>query len=39
MNKNFNFDYISEEDMKEYYRHRILIVGGFDSGKTGAWLI
>ena len=28
MNKNFNFDYISEEDMKEYYWHRILIVGG-----------
>ena len=43
----FNFDYITEEDIKEHnsnwpeipdHPYRILIVGGYGSGKTNALL-
>ena len=43
----FNFDYITEEDIKEHnsnwpeipdHPYRILIVGGYESGKTNALL-
>ena len=43
----FNFDYITKEDIKEHnpkwpeipdHPYRILIVGGFGSGKTNALL-
>ena len=43
----FNFDYITKEDIKEhnriwpeihYHLQRILIVGGFGSGKTNVLL-
>ena len=43
----FNFDYITKEDIKQYnpnwpeitnYQYRILIIGGYGSGKTGALL-
>ena len=43
----FNFDFITKEDIKEHYQnwteipddlYKILIVGGFGSGKTNALL-